>query len=124
MSEIGNVKKPETETRAKEIVPSVLNPLSHGNYVTLLQTAEVQVINGCNKVMAKLLFDSGSQKSFIRNGLKRALNLKPLRQEKLLIYTFSNRKPRERTFEVVDLTLTSRFPPFQSINIEALVTNE
>ncbi|GFQ96526.1 integrase catalytic domain-containing protein [Trichonephila clavata] len=104
---------------------SVLNPqYSPENYATLLQTAEVQLINGCNKVIARLLLDSGSQKSFIRNDLKNALNLKPVRQETLLIYTFSNRKPLEKTFEVVNLTLTSRFPPFQSLNIEALVTDE
>ncbi|GFQ83656.1 integrase catalytic domain-containing protein [Trichonephila clavata] len=84
---------------------SVLNPqYSPENYATLPQTAEVQVINVCNKVIARLLFDSGSQKSFIRNDLKNALNLKPVRQETLLIYTFSNRKPLEKTFEVVNLT--------------------
>ncbi|GFY21462.1 DUF1758 domain-containing protein [Trichonephila clavipes] len=56
--EIGNVKKPETETQVKEIVmSSVLNPsCSPENYATLLQTAEVQVINGCNKVMAKSFY--------------------------------------------------------------------
>ncbi|GFR00231.1 uncharacterized protein TNCT_621841 [Trichonephila clavata] len=63
--------------------------------------------------MARFLFDSGSQESFIRNDLKNALNLKPSRQETLLIYTFSNRKPLKKTFEV-----------FKSINIEALVTDE
>ncbi|GFV79929.1 integrase catalytic domain-containing protein [Trichonephila clavipes] len=36
----------------------------------------------------------------------------------------STRKPLERTFEVVNLILGSRFPPFQTINIEALVTSE
>ncbi|GFR24172.1 integrase catalytic domain-containing protein [Trichonephila clavata] len=124
--EVDNVKKPETETRVKDIVmSSVLNPqYSPENYATLLQTSEVQLINGCNKVIARLLFDSGSQKSFIRNYLKNALNLKPVRQETLLIYAFSSRKPLEKTFEVVNLTLTSRFPPFQSLNIEALVTDE
>ncbi|GFQ65267.1 integrase catalytic domain-containing protein [Trichonephila clavata] len=104
---------------------SVLNPqYSPENYVTLLQTAQVQLINGCNKVIARLLLDSGSHKSFIRNDFKNALILKPVRQETLLIYTFSNRKPLEKTFEVVNLTLTSRFSPFQSLNIEALVTDE
>ncbi|GFR22867.1 DUF1758 domain-containing protein [Trichonephila clavata] len=70
--EVDNVKKPETETRVKEVVmSSVLNPqYSPENYATLLQTAEVQLINGCNKVIARLLLDSGSQKSFIRNDLK------------------------------------------------------
>ncbi|GFX09044.1 DUF1758 domain-containing protein [Trichonephila clavipes] len=77
--EIGNVKKPETETQVKEIVmSSVLNAsYSPENYATLLQTAEVQVINGCNKAMARLLFDSGSQKSFIRNDLRYPTTLKP-----------------------------------------------
>ncbi|GFR06489.1 DUF1758 domain-containing protein [Trichonephila clavata] len=126
ISEVDNVKKLEPETQVKEIVmSSVLNPqYSPENYATLLPTAEVQVLNGCNKVMARLLFGSGSQKSFIRNDLKNALNLKPIRQETLLIYIFSNQNPLEKTFEVVNLTLRSRFSPFQSINIEALVTDE
>ncbi|GFU58566.1 integrase catalytic domain-containing protein [Trichonephila clavipes] len=68
-STTSNGKKPETETQVKEIVmSSVLNlSCSPENYATLLQTAEVQVINGCNKVMARLLFDSGSRKPFIRS---------------------------------------------------------
>ncbi|GFW79775.1 uncharacterized protein TNCV_2589951 [Trichonephila clavipes] len=67
--EIRNVENSETETQVKEIVmSSVLNPsCSPKNYATLLQTVEVQVINDCNKVMARLLFDSGSQKSFIQS---------------------------------------------------------
>ncbi|GFT85138.1 DUF1758 domain-containing protein [Trichonephila clavipes] len=72
--EIRNVKNPETETQVKEIaMSSVLNPsCSPENYATLLQTAEVQVINGCNKVMARgaFIFHSGSQKSFIRSASK------------------------------------------------------
>ncbi|GFU45184.1 integrase catalytic domain-containing protein [Trichonephila clavipes] len=63
--EVGNVKKPETETQVKEIVmSSALNPsYSPKNYGSLLQMAEVQVINGCNKVMARFLFDSGDRKN-------------------------------------------------------------
>ncbi|GFQ79004.1 hypothetical protein TNCT_433751 [Trichonephila clavata] len=64
--EVDNVKKPET--RLKDIATSSVLNLQYSleNYATLLQTAEVQVMNGCNKVIARererLLFDSGSQK--------------------------------------------------------------
>ncbi|GFR33477.1 DUF1758 domain-containing protein [Trichonephila clavata] len=49
--EVDNVKKPETQVK-EVVMSSVLNPqYSPENYATLLQTAEVQLINGCNKVI-------------------------------------------------------------------------
>ncbi|KAF8785785.1 hypothetical protein HNY73_011290 [Argiope bruennichi] len=92
----------ETETHGQEVViSSVLKAEDNpGSYATLLQMANVQAENGANKIMARLLFDSGSQKSFLSSDLKQALNLKPIRQEKLLIYTFSKKEPIEKIFEV------------------------
>ncbi|GBM07525.1 hypothetical protein AVEN_100723-1 [Araneus ventricosus] len=96
-----------------------------GNFVTLLQTTKVEIQgNSSQKVMARLLFDSGSQKSFIRSDLKQALKLKTIRKEKLLICTFSKHQPEERIYEVVALKINSQFPPYQSINIEALASDE
>ncbi|GFQ78035.1 hypothetical protein TNCT_102391 [Trichonephila clavata] len=96
--EVDNVKKPETETLVKDkVMSSVLNPqYSPKNSATLLQTAEVQVINGCKRMIATLLFDSGYQKSFIRNDLKNALNLKPISKKRCVnLYLFQSKASRE-----------------------------
>ncbi|XP_055951561.1 uncharacterized protein LOC129987626 [Argiope bruennichi] len=116
----------ETETHGQEVViSSVLKAEENpGSYATLLQTANVQAENGANKIMARLLFDSGSQKSFLRSDLEQALNLKSIRQEKLLVYTFSNREPIEKIFDVVRFRIRSKFPPYQFLNIEALASEE
>lgn len=111
-------------TENQTVMSSLLKPKNSNNYTTLLQTASVQVESGSKKLVARLLYDSASQKSFIRKDLARALNVKCIRKEKLFIYTFANRNPSEKEFECVDITLRSRFPPFQYINIEALVTDE
>ncbi|KAF8795504.1 hypothetical protein HNY73_003348 [Argiope bruennichi] len=115
----------ETETHGQEVViSSVLKAEENpGSYATLLQTANVQAENGANKIMARLLFDSGSQKSFLRSDLKQALNLKPIRQKKLLIYTFSKREPIEKIFEVVRLRIRTKFPLYQFLNIEFLASD-
>lgn len=106
------------------VISSVLESNSNKSYTTLLQTASVQVEYGPKKFITRLLFDSGSQKTFIRKDLANALKLKPLKKEKLLIYTFSKRNPSEVEFDLVNITLRSRFPPYSSINIPALVTDE
>ncbi|GFU78647.1 uncharacterized protein TNCV_2302581 [Trichonephila clavipes] len=58
------VKKPEIETQVKEIVmSSVLNPsCSPEKYATLLQTAEVQVINGYNLVALHFKYDQARRR--------------------------------------------------------------
>ncbi|XP_055924489.1 uncharacterized protein LOC129956586 [Argiope bruennichi] len=119
------IESSSSETETEVVISSALKAEDNpGSYATLLQTANVQAENGANKIMAKLLFDSGSQKSFLRSDLKQALNLKPIRQEKLLIYTFSKREPIEKIFEVVRLRIRSKFPPYQFPNIEALASDE
>ncbi|GBO18374.1 hypothetical protein AVEN_130645-1 [Araneus ventricosus] len=120
------LNKPKSETDQKVMLASVMNSQDKpGNFVTLLQTAKVEIQgNGSQTVMARLLFDPGSQKSFVRSDLKQALKLKTIRKEKLLIYTFSKRQPEERIYEVVALKINSQFPPYKSINIEALASDE
>ena len=56
----------------------------------LLQTATAQVQDSCekNRAKVKLLFDSGSQRSFITGDLRARLNLETERTEKVVIKTF------------------------------------
>lgn len=64
---------PDNET----VVSSVLKSQnSSRGYTTLLQTSAVQVESNSKKLIARILFDSGSQKPFIRKDLADALNLR------------------------------------------------
>ena len=97
---------------------------SMNNYTTLLQTACVHVGNGSSKIIARILYDSASTKTFIRQDLANKLKLKPLKKEKLCVYTFSKRNPIESEFDCVNITLKSMYAPHKFINVEALVTKE
>ena len=59
--------------------------------VVLLQTAKTCVsnLNETKKSTLCMLFDSGSQRTFLNENVKELLNLKSIRKEKLLINTFS-----------------------------------
>ncbi|KFM77508.1 hypothetical protein X975_18849, partial [Stegodyphus mimosarum] len=91
---------------------------------TLLQTCVVCVSSGENRIHARVLCDSGSEKCFIKRNLVRKLNLKPIRKENLLVYSFGGRKPQESSFDVVSLELQNVLQSSNSINIEALVVEK
>ena len=59
----------------------------------LLQTAitTVQSSNGSKSVTARLLFDSGSQRSYITSSLKAKLGLVPVKRETLNLNTFGDK---------------------------------
>ena len=64
---------------------------SHNNQI-YLQTAKTNIVNSQNnlQVSARILFDSGSQKSYISENLARQLNLPILKSENVKINTFGN----------------------------------
>ena len=60
------------------------------NNSVALQTDSTAVnIKNCKKSILRMLFDSGSQITFLNENVKELLNLKSIRKEKLLINTFS-----------------------------------
>ena len=61
------------------------------NKVVLLQTTKTCIsnLNETKKSILRMLFDSGSQITFLNENVKELLNLKSIRKEKLLINTFS-----------------------------------
>lgn len=113
---------PEKQT----VVSSILNSQnkSSKDFTTLLQTCNVFALNGPHKLGTKLLYDSGSQKSFIRKDLATKLGLEPFDKEAVLIYTFSDPKPKEVVYDLVNVTLQSRISPFKRISIPAFVSDE
>ena len=67
----------------------------------MLQTAEVNLFNKptCAEVEVKLLFDSGSERSYISRRAQNTLNLTPFNSEKLRINTFGNANSKASTVQ-------------------------
>ncbi|GFS41148.1 uncharacterized protein TNIN_66541 [Trichonephila inaurata madagascariensis] len=63
-------------------------------------------------------------RSFIKKTLSNCLGLPAIRKEKLSVYTFGNRTPIEKDYDVVKLTLKNKDSPNLKIDKEALVTDQ
>lgn len=73
--------------------------------------------------LARILCDNGSERSWCTKDLVNCLNLKPIREERLLVFSFGATKPVEKSYEVVELKLSSRYKPNQFIEVEVLVSD-
>jgi hypothetical protein len=75
----------------------------------MLQTATAIATNedGSKSTKVKILFDSGSQRSYITDCLKSRLNIKAKKTETLHRNTFGERSYRKRKCEVSPLSLRS-----------------
>ncbi|XP_065063053.1 uncharacterized protein LOC135689669 isoform X2 [Rhopilema esculentum] len=85
---------------------SCLGSIEYGGRA-VLQTALAFVRKAGRKVKARVLFYSGSHKTFVTRQVKEQLGLHPTRQEKLGIKTFGSLNVDERLREVVRLRLES-----------------
>uniref|UniRef100_A0A146LXE2 Pro-Pol polyprotein n=1 Tax=Lygus hesperus TaxID=30085 RepID=A0A146LXE2_LYGHE len=79
---------------------------SHLDVDTLLQTAVVS-IQDCkgDMVSARLLFDSGSQRSYVHSTLQKKLNLPTLETTCLTVFTFGSTNPKSIQAELVSLPI-------------------
>ena len=114
----GNQKNQEVHNQ-----PETPNPNTHTVHVqgtttttstddkgkVMLQTATAIATNedGSKSARVKILFDSGSQRSYITNSLKSKLNIKPKKTETLHLNTFGERSYRKQKCEVLPLFLQS-----------------
>ena len=76
----------------------------------LLQTATAIATNEdrSKSVPVRILFDNGSQRSYVTNNLKSKLGLKPTSSETLHLNTFGERAYRKQSCEVVTLPLQNK----------------
>ncbi|GFY61944.1 integrase catalytic domain-containing protein [Trichonephila inaurata madagascariensis] len=63
-------------------------------------------------------------RSFITKKLSNCLGLPAIKKEKLSVYTFGNKTPIEKDYDVVNLTLKNKDSPNLKIDIETLVTDQ
>ncbi|PRD19323.1 UNVERIFIED_CONTAM: hypothetical protein NCL1_57656 [Trichonephila clavipes] len=68
----------------------------------------------------------GSQqymRSFICKNLAERLNLRVIRKEHLIVYTFGNRQPKEKIFDGVKVTISNKKHPERSTECELLISD-
>jgi len=103
----------------------VVSAISHTeNNGILLQTCCVKIENGKRQSYVRFLLDSASMKSFITKDVADKLRLTVVKKEKLSVFAFGGKSPIEKNFDVVKITLKSRYSPETKIEIEELVNDQ
>ena len=96
-------------TRATEPVETtaITSNTAKGSKLVLLQTARALASNdtGSKSVNVRILFDTGSQRSYVTDSLVRQLNLKPQKREKLQLNTFGEPGFKGRNCDIVNIQL-------------------
>lgn len=80
----------------------------------LLQTAIATVVSGENpekSIEARIIFDSGSQRSYITRHVKESLNLPVIKKEALMIKTFRSSVGQLQKPDLVQLTVYEGIQP-------------
>ncbi|GBM75521.1 hypothetical protein AVEN_180635-1 [Araneus ventricosus] len=90
----------------------------------LLQTFDVKIRNDTKVMRARLLLDNGSMLSFVDKDIAYKLKLPVIRRESLSVFTFENKSPIKKTFDVVKIELENQEKPDFSVKIEALVAKQ
>jgi len=91
----------DTTASLSTIVPSHLTR----NTVCLLKTAIATVVNGSVQAEAHILFDEGSQRSFLTEKLARLLEVVPCSSEHISLTSFGSTRPLPRRLDNVIINL-------------------
>ena len=100
-----NLKNPKDQ---KEVSSTNTSNSVKDKKTVLLQTAKAVAcdMGESNKVTVRILFDSGSQRSYVTESLKHRLKLVAVKKEKLHLNTFGDDCFKSRECEVVRVKLT------------------
>ncbi|GFY36931.1 integrase catalytic domain-containing protein [Trichonephila clavipes] len=90
----------------------------------LLQTASVVARYNKQFRNCRLLADTAAQRSLVERKFSRLLTLPVIRKEKLSIYSFGDKSPVEKVFNVVKIRLENKDDPNSYLEIEALETEK
>ena len=91
----------------------------NGLYSVLLQTAQAEVISGNTSAKCRILFDSGSQMSYVTPRIKALLNLTPSGRTEMSIKTFGGGR-QTKTLDYVQLAVKPKYG--NNIPINAFVS--
>lgn len=74
----------------------------------LLQTARANATNGPRSTPVRVLFDTGSQRSYITNSTQAKLKLEPIKKETLYLNTFGDNKCKRQNCEVYKFNIENK----------------
>ena len=112
-------RNPEKEDSTIPEGSTLLGSIHTTQDTILLQSALVDVAAGSRSCQARLLFDSGSQRTFISQDLANKIGAQPFKKEELLMTTFRHNKRTKAAFEMVRVCLMA---DGKGIIINALVS--
>ena len=115
-----NSSQPPTHTTAKNTTHMGATHSLHPTNHILMQSA-VTKIRGAGKQyrQARILFDTGSQRTFITQDMMHKLELKPTGKELLDVTTFGSFQSTRKTYDIVSFSISTET---ENITIKALVT--
>jgi len=110
----------DTVSRTPTTNMSSITEVGGGNLV-LLQTARALASDGkgSRSVNKRILFDTGSQRSYITESLAKRLDLKPLKKERLQLNTFGEPGFRGKSCDLVQINL-QKLNGKDSLQLQAL----
>ena len=115
--------EPLTETENRTTATTTTSENANPKTRVLLQTARATATNenGTRSTTVRLLFDNGSQRSYVTDSLRSKLVLKPVQTERLNLNTFGESRYKKQDCDVVNLQLRkSGTDDHDAINISAL----
>ena len=107
LSSSRNDEKPTTSPPEREVSNTTTTNTVRNKGTVLLQTAKATAFNEDNSksTHVRVLFDNGSQRSYVTSRLKSRLNLKPIKTETLHLNTFGGSTFSKQSCKVVKLRL-------------------
>lgn len=78
------------------------------NQGSFLQTAVVKVAKQEKQISCRLILDSGSQRSYVNKSIVEQLELKPLGNDQLIVYTFGSDSPIQISSPIVEIEIVTK----------------
>ncbi|GFR16171.1 integrase catalytic domain-containing protein [Trichonephila clavata] len=118
-------KHAESEEKKTDSQDTVISTISYNKQNKIfLQTCTITLEHNSKEIFSRLLCDCGSMRTFITQKLSNCLGLTAIRKEKLSVFSFGNKTPIEKDYDVVKLTLKNKDSPNLKTDIDALVTDQ
>ena len=100
--------KPRQDGETNKAFCGAVTLVRVGKGSILLQTARAIATNGSKSISVRILFDTGSQRSYVTNTVINRLNLNPVKRETLHLNTFGNSKSKRQDCELFKLNIRSK----------------
>lgn len=109
VAETGNAEREKGDTNASTNNFCATTTFTRtGKGSVLLQTARAIASNGSRSIPVRILFDTGSQRSYFKSSLQRQLKLEPIKTETLHLNTFGESKCKRQNCEVFKLKIEKK----------------